>query len=72
MERVQSPIRLFLEKKVENFENNSVVNKLFLKDKTSNPADVFTGMTSMNGIPTCRRGWGHIRKTKCKKGIDRL
>lgn len=66
--KVQSPIRLFLEKKVENFENNSVVNKLFLKDKTSNPADVFTGMTSMNGFQPVGEG-GAYPKDEMQEGF---
>lgn len=64
----QYPVRAFIEKKVENFENNSVVNKIFLREKTDNPADVFTGMTSMSGFQPVGEG-GAYPKDEMQEGF---
>lgn len=52
----QEPIRLFLEKKVESFENASHLKHIFFTDKDSNFAAKFTSMTSMQGFSPVGEG----------------
>lgn len=46
----QAPIRLFIEKKGEAFEQKSVIKELFNMESTKNYADKFTTMTAMDGF----------------------
>lgn len=46
----QEPIKMFIEKKAEAFEAQSVVNKIFALDKSNNYAEKYTAMTAMSGF----------------------
>ncbi|MGM9601401.1 MAG: hypothetical protein ACI3W5_07440 [Faecousia sp.] len=48
--KVQIPIQRFLEKRGEQYEQESVLKNLFLMGKSSNFADRFTAMTAMEGF----------------------
>ena len=48
--KCQAPIRMFLEKRGEDFEKNSVLKNLFLMGKSGNYADMMTTMTAMSGF----------------------
>ena len=47
---VQGPIRMFIEQRGEQFEQQSVLKNLFLMGKSQNFGDTFTGMTAMEGF----------------------
>lgn len=47
---VQAPIRMFLEKRGEDFEQNSVLKSLFLMGETKNHADTMSTLTAMSGF----------------------
>lgn len=46
----QYPIRMFLEKRGESFEQKSMLSEFFGMDGTENFGDMLTGMTAMNGF----------------------
>ena len=46
----QAPIRMFLEKRGEQFEQESVIKKLFQMGKSNHYGEKFTGMTAMDGF----------------------
>lgn len=46
----QAPIRLFLEKKGEAFENESVVKRLFAMNDSKNYGEKYTSLTAMEGF----------------------
>ena len=48
--KCQAPIRMFLEKRGEEFEQNSVLKDLFFMGKSGNYADMMTTMTAMSGF----------------------
>jgi len=48
--KCQAPIRMFLEKRGEQFEQQSVVKDVFLMGKSSNYGDLMTTMTAMTGF----------------------
>lgn len=48
--KCQAPIRMFLEKRGEDFEKNSMLKSLFLMDTSKNFADLMTTMTAMSGF----------------------
>ena len=48
--KCQAPIKMFLEKRGEAFEQKSMLGELFAMGKSENFADTFTGMTAMNGF----------------------
>lgn len=48
--KCQAPIKMFLEKRGEAFEQKSMLSEFFVMGKSDNFADVFTGMTAMNGF----------------------
>lgn len=48
--KCQAPIRMFLEKRGEEFEQNSVLKNLFFMGKSGNYADMMTTMTAMSGF----------------------
>ena len=47
---VQTPVRMFLEKRGEEFERTSVLKELFLMGTSENFGDTMTSMTAMNGF----------------------
>ena len=46
----QAPIRMFIEKRGEQFEQQSVVKKLFTVEKSNHFAEKFTSLTAMEGF----------------------
>ena len=46
----QAPIRMFLEKRGEQFEQESVIKKLFQMGKSNHYGEKLTGMTAMDGF----------------------
>lgn len=48
--KCQAPIRMFLEKRGEEFEQNSVLKNLFFMGKSGNYADMMTTLTAMSGF----------------------
>ena len=46
----QAPIKMFLEKRGEEFEQNSVLKNLFLMGSSKNYGDVMTTLTAMSGF----------------------
>lgn len=48
--KCQAPIKMFLEKRGEAFEQKSMLGEFFVMGKSDNFADVFTGMTAMSGF----------------------
>lgn len=46
----QEPIKMFLEKRVEAFENNSGISTMFFMDKSKHFGEKLTGMTAMDGF----------------------
>lgn len=53
----QEPIKLFLEKRGEAFEQQSMLDKIFVMEKSNNSMEKATGMTGMNGfLPTGEGG----------------
>lgn len=48
--KCQAPIKMFVEKKGEEFEKTSVLKDLFLMGTSKNYGDLMTSMTAMNGF----------------------
>ena len=48
--KCQAPIRMFLEKRGEAFEQESVIKRLFLMGSSENYGDLLTSMTAMSGF----------------------
>ena len=48
--KCQAPIRMFLEQRGEQFEQESVLKRLFLMGKSENYGDLMTTMTAMDGF----------------------
>lgn len=48
--KCQAPIRMFLEKRGEEMEKQSLLKELFLMGTSENYGDVFTAMTAMSGF----------------------
>lgn len=48
--KCQAPIRMFLEKRGEEFEKNSMIKQLFKMGTSQNYGDMLTSMTSMDGF----------------------
>ena len=48
--KCQAPIRMFLEQRGEQFEQQSVLKDLFLMGKSENYGDLMTTMTAMSGF----------------------
>lgn len=46
----QEPIKMLIEKKAEAFEQQSIANEIFVKEKSNSWADKFTSMTAMDGF----------------------
>lgn len=46
----QAPIRMFIEQRGEQFEQNSVLKNLFLMGESQNFGDLISGMTAMSGF----------------------
>ena len=48
--KCQAPIRMFIEQRGEQFEQQSVINELFLMGTSDNYGDMMTTMTAMDGF----------------------
>lgn len=48
--KVQAPVRMFIEQHGEAFEQNSLLNELFLMGTSDNYGDLITSMTAMSGF----------------------
>ena len=48
--KCQAPIRMFLEKRGESFEQKSMLKEFFSMGKSDSYADMLSGMTAMNGF----------------------
>lgn len=46
----QAPIRMFIEKKGEAFENASIIKSLFMSSPSKSALEKYTGLTAMNGF----------------------
>lgn len=67
----QVPIRMFMEKKAEAFENMSVVDKIFSVENSKNFAEKLTGMTSMHGFSPVGEG-GAYPKDEMQEGYSKV
>lgn len=59
--KCQTPIKIFMEKRAEAFENLSVVEKIFHKETSKHFAEKATGMTSMHGFSPVGEGGAYPR-----------
>lgn len=66
----QDPIKKFLEKRAEAFEKESIVDKIFVKEKSTNYAEKYTGMTSMDDFLPVPEG-GAYPRTSMEEGYDK-
>ena len=48
--KTQTAVRMLIEKRGEQFERESIVNRVFKKDKTSHWAEKYTSLTAMDGF----------------------
>lgn len=46
----QAPIRMLIEQRAEAFEENSILDKVFMQDKSNHWAEKYTSMTAMDGF----------------------
>lgn len=67
----QVPIRMFMEKKAEAFENMSVVDKIFSMEASKNFAEKLTGMTAMQGFQPVGEG-GAYPKDEMQEGFSKV
>lgn len=66
----QMPIRMFIEKKAEAFENESVVKDIFQTEKSNSFGEKITGMTSMKGFEPVAEG-GAYPDNEMREGYDK-
>lgn len=66
--KCQAPIRMFLEKRGEAFEQESVVERLFLMGTSENYGDLLTSMTAMAALSPWVRT-APIPRTPCRRAI---
>lgn len=67
----QEPIMMFIEKKAEAFENESIANKIFSEKSSKNFGEKITSMTSMNGFSPVGEG-GSYPKDEMKEGNSKF
>lgn len=67
----QAPIRMFIEKKAEAFEQKSMLPRLFKMTKSNNWAEKYTSMTSMNGFQPVGENGRHPHDS-IEEGYDRV
>lgn len=67
--KCQTPIKIFMEKRTEAFENDSVIEKLFSMQKSKSFAEKATGMTSMHGFSPVGEG-GAYPKDEMQEGYS--
>ena len=66
----QAPIKMFLEKRGEEFEQNSVLKNLFLTGSSKNYGDVMTTLTAMSGFEPVGEN-GAYPKTSMREGYSK-
>ena len=67
----QEPIKLFIEKKAEAFEAESVVDKIFKKETSKNFAEKYSSMTSMDGFMPTAEG-GAYPRDEMQQGYEKV
>lgn len=67
----QVPIRMFIERKAEAYENMSVVDKIFNMNTSKNFAEKLVGMTSMDGFQPVGEG-GAYPKDDMQEGYSKV
>lgn len=67
----QEPIMMFIEKKAEAFENESIANKIFSEKSSKNFGEKITSMTSMNGFSPVGEG-GAYPKDEMQEGNSKF
>lgn len=67
----QAPIRMFIEKKAEAFEQKSMLPRLFKMVKSNNWAEKYTSMTGMNGFMPVGENGRHPHDS-IEEGFDRM
>lgn len=63
----QDPIKMFLEKRAEAFEKESIADKIFNKEKSTNYAEKYTSMSSMDSFMPVPEG-GAYPRTSMQEG----
>lgn len=69
--KCQAPIRMFLEKRAEEFEQNSVLKHLFVMGTSDNYGDLLTTMTAMDGFQPVGEN-GAYPSDSMQMGYDKL
>ena len=67
----QAPIRMFLEKRGEQFEQTSVLKDLFLMGKSTHYAEKLTALTAMNGFEAVGEN-GAYPLDETREGYDKV
>lgn len=67
----QAPIRMFIEKQGEAFEQQSIVKEIFNMETSKNWAEKITGMTSMDGFKAVGEN-GDYPHDSMQEGYDKL
>ena len=66
--KCQAPIRMFLEQRGEQFEQQSVIKDLFLMGTSDNYGDMMTTMTAMDEVVKAAEAAGIRNKVKIMVG----
>lgn len=69
--KCQTPIKIFMEKRAEAFENLSVAEKIFHRETSKHFAEKATGMTSMHGFSPVGEG-GAYPKDEMQEGYGQV
>lgn len=67
----QEPIKLFVEKKAETWEEQSAIDKIYSIDTSKNAMEKLTSMTSMNGFMPTGEG-GAYPHDEMQEGYDKV
>lgn len=67
----QEPIKMFIESKVEAYENMGAAPKIFMQETSKNAMDKFTSMTSMNGFNPVGEG-GAYPQDEMQEGFSKV
>jgi hypothetical protein len=67
--KCQTPIKIFMEKRAEAFEDSSAIERIFSMQKSKNFAEKATGMTSMHGFTPVGEG-GAYPKDEMQEGYS--
>ena len=68
----QEPIKMFIEKKAEAFEAQSVLGKLFRMDKSSNYAEKYTAMGAMNDFHAVEENGAYPKDMMMKEAFAQV